>query len=139
VQVAAVFAKQFQFVYSTSPVAITVVCFTVIFLQLPPISKLGILKAINPLRPSQSVALDGAPGIIICCKTKFAPLPYIYVLYHYLSPGKLPTHFKKAVIVSNLKKLTYVPSAIVGRICFLNNIPNSFPFVTQLHVTLNQT
>jgi len=70
VRVAAVSAKQFQSVYSISTVGIITVYFTVIFLLLPPISQSHIAKTTNPLRPSQSVPLDIAPGTIITCRSK---------------------------------------------------------------------
>jgi hypothetical protein len=63
---AEVCAKAFQYVYKTS----CLVCYRSAvlssdFLLLPPISELDILKALECLRPSNSVRLCGMPGFII--------------------------------------------------------------------------
>ena len=60
--VAAVSVKQSRSVYNTCLVASTMVYYPVNFCSF---SKLDILKAINPLRPSQSVAIDFQPVLIL--------------------------------------------------------------------------
>jgi len=61
---------------------------------LPIISELDVLKAIK-FRPSQSVALDGAPDtIIIGYLATFAPLPK-YIFDVSLLQEQFPTQWKK--------------------------------------------
>jgi hypothetical protein len=63
----------------------------VIFLQLPPIYKLDILKDIKSLMPFKSVAFGGVPDFIINGRSTIS----VQLLKHFLHLSLSPEHFPR--------------------------------------------
>jgi hypothetical protein len=105
VDVADEFCKHFKSVYNhPCPVVFSSQLSSSELLTLAPVSDSDIIKAINRLKPSKSVGLDGIPGFIIRgCTDVFIPvLKHIFNLS--LSQQCFPTLWKQAAIVPVLKK-----------------------------------
>jgi hypothetical protein len=98
------FCKHFQSVYNhPCPVVFPTNLSSSELLTLAPVSHSDISKAINRLKPSKSVGLDGIPGFVIKgCSDVFVPvLKHIFLS---LSQQYFLTLWKQAAIIPVLKK-----------------------------------